>query len=198
MKTLLLVTLLLSSSVFGQLSVEQLQARLKEQKIKDIGVKYDKFKDQTTVFGKGYNLIGGMEGGAAIVFGGQKAAIVLTVQPVLVFKGATLDKTPEFVNLVFASSSKDWLYLKGDRTVYMLYDDKRIELKTIDWDGDVNTGWASRDTPISEYLAYKISLSDLAAIASAKSVEIKLGEKPRKFKSELLERFGSFVRLLTF
>jgi hypothetical protein len=197
MKKLLLLTLLLSSSMFGQLSVEQLQARIKEQKAKDIVVMYDKFKDQTTIYGKPYNLIGGMEGGAAIVFGGQKTAIVLTAQPVWIFKGRSLDKTPEAVNLVFASSSKDWLYLKGDRTVYVLYDDKRIELKAIDWDGDVNSGWTSRDTPISEYLAYQISLNDLEAISSAKSVEIKLGEKPRKFKPELLQRLSSFVRILT-
>lgn len=198
-KLLPLLIIAFSISAFGQVTVDQLQAKAKEIKAKDITFEYDKYKDRSVVATKPVNLIGGMEGGAAIVFGGAgtKTAVVLMLNAVAVFKGNSLAATPERFGLLFDSRSKGWLYEKGDRNLYVLYDDKRLELHPVGIDGDLHFGWMSRDTPVNEMLMFEISPADLAAVSQAKEVSIKLGEKPRKIKGDVLERFQKFIQLMT-
>lgn len=198
MKITFATILLLASSAFGQLTIEQLQAKAKEIKAKDFIVAYDKYKDQSHILTKPYNLVGSWEGAGQIMAGSAaQSSTILMVSAELLLKGTQLETTPQSVNLIFSSMSKNWVFLNGDRNVYVLYDDKRLELKPVEHREDVRNGTLTNDTPIQEQLAYEISLADLKAVAAAKDVSLKIGDRPRKFKPELLERFANFVKLVT-
>jgi len=192
MKTLLsFIVLLFTTPAFGQ-TIEQLQAKAKDLKAnKDLIIAYDKYKDLSQVLTKPYNLVGTMEGGAIEAFGGGRMAMVLVVDARYIFRGQKFDHDSNKLYLEFASMSKDWRYLKGDNKAYILYDDKRLELRPVA--GDSNVHALLGDVSVSETILFEISREDLAAIAAAKDVSFKLNDKPRKFKSELLERFQKLL-----
>ncbi len=185
-----------TTNAFGQ-SVPDLQAKAKQLKInKEVFVSYDKFKDLSFIRLKPYNLIGAMEGGLAIVAGGNNRSNAAFESALIAnigyqFKTENLLAAPEKYLLVFTSSSNAWIFLKGDRKAYFLYDRKRLELTPIDSDSDSDIGYTS----VSEQLAFEISKSDLEGISQAKKVEIKLGPTPRKLKSEFLERIQKSISL---
>lgn len=195
MKTLLFI-LLFSFTAFGQ-SVEQLREKAKSLKAKDIYIVYDKYKDSSLIETKPYNLIGGMEGGLAMVASNEgrngNAALVLAIAIKYLFKGNALDKTPDKYYFVIMSASYDWQYLKGDTNAYILCDEKRIELHPVAKDDNVFRSFGG--PTVSEEIAFEISPADLKILANGKDVSMEFGSRPRKFKKELLERFGKILAL---
>jgi hypothetical protein len=153
-RTLFLLTLTISCA--GQ-TVEDLQAKAKASKVnKEIFITYDKFKDQSAIITKPYNLIGSMAGAMAIMSKSRNMGMMLMMDFRYTFKGERIEASPDKFYLVFTSSSNDWLFLKGDRNAYFLYDDSRLELKPVDRDSDVGRQYVSEflDTYRSDGLSF--------------------------------------------
>lgn len=203
MKTLLLIAIF-AATAFSQLTVTELQTKAKASKAnKDVVIMYDKFKDLTSVATKPYNLIGGGESFAAGMLVAMSQSpysshrdsppvmTSLNVSLFHTFKGDKLTASPDTFNLMFDSGSSGWIFLKGDRNLYILYDESRLELHPIATDNDV----LSRS--VSETLAFEITRDQLNALIKAKQVAIKLGPMPRKVKQGFTQRLNQMVGVLT-
>jgi len=202
MKIISLVLLVLSFSFvsFAQSTVTDLKTRAKNEKLKDLIITYDKFKDKAQVATKPQNLIGSWEGGMAIfatgMIGPNKAQTLLFLTIGYEFKGETLDKTPNHYAIIFESNSSDWNFLKGDRNLYVLYDEKRLELSPLAADSDIKWSRMSPSVSVSESLGFGITRSDLEEIMKAKKVEFKLGDtKPREWKSDWSKRINALLAI---
>lgn len=227
MKTLILI-LTLASAAFGQtpsptpigysdseddkkstasitaqsVSVDALKARAKTEKLKDLVISYDKFKDQSVVMTKPENLIGSWEGGMAIfatgMVGPNKAMTMLMLQIGYQFRGDKLKETPDKYGVVFTSNSSNWNFLKGDTNLYILFDDKRLELHPLAADRDILWSRIAPSVSVSEMLGYAITREELQSLMSAKKIEFKLGDTPpRKWKPEWSRRIRSLLTLTT-
>ncbi len=203
-KLLLLFNLVCTTVAFGQsVTVAELQAKAKTEKIKDILINYDRFKDAAIVYTKPQNLIGSGEGGMAIFGRGMIGPAAGPTQTLLylsigyAFKGDKLADTPNIFAVAFKSNSSDWVYLKGDKNLYILYDDQRLVLNSLGTDSDVNLGMFY-DVTVSETLGFAISRNDLQKIIEAKKVEFKLGDtKPRQWKPDWSKRIQQLLTLTT-
>lgn len=203
MKTLIILILLAVGAVAQGVTTADLQSKAKQAKHgKKILVTYDKFKDQTVVAIKPFNLISGMESFAVGMadslarspHGSGRPPAFPTALYVSVshsYKGPALEKTPEQYFLMLTSNSGNWLFLKGDRNLYFLFDEQRLELKIADSDSDINR----RD--VSETLVYLISADDLKRLTDAKKVEMKIGQVPRKLKPELFTIIREIMEVST-
>jgi hypothetical protein len=186
-----------AQTIAGQsITTDELKARAKKLKIdKEIMIGYDKFKDQSGISTKPYNLIGGGEAFAASMAGAlsrdTKSQLALLVNIFVTFPGQKLENAPDEFHLLFTSGSNDWLFLKGDRKAYFLIDKERLVLEPTDRDSDVTRAG------VTEQLGYEISRNDLEKMIKAKTVEMRLGNSsPRVLKKELLTRFSKLYRLL--
>lgn len=155
-----LLLLLVASSAFSQTdsthsalesqTTDELRAKAKKLKLnKEVLVAYDKFKYQSGVTTKPFNLIGGGESFAAGMVDalsrgphgtgpGSKEALVLMVNVLFYFDGQTLENTPQEFLLLFSSGSTDWFFLKGDGSAYFLIDGERLKLEPKDRDSEVS------------------------------------------------------------
>lgn len=199
---ILSIILLLALTVAGQ-TTDEMKAKAKAAKIKDLVITYDKFKDRSIITTKPQNLIGSWEGGAKIFAAGMvgpvagPAQTILFVQAGYQYVGNILKETPVEYTLAFTSASKSWVYLKGDNNLYVLCDGLRIELHPVGKDSDVNLGMFY-DVSVSETIGFVISRTDLDRIANANIVELKLGDsRPRKWKPEWSKRIQGLLTLTT-
>ncbi len=182
-------------------SVGDLQIRAKSLGLKDITISYDRFKDKTTITTKPHNLIGSTEGAMANVAHGMLGPGAGAGQMILMmtvgyqFAGASLDATGDRFAIVFRSDSHNWVYAKGDQNLYILYDNKRLELHPLSGDSDIVAG-LFYDVTVTETLGFKISREKLAEIAAATKVEMKLGDsKPRTWKPDLSKRVNQILAI---
>lgn len=185
------------------LSITELQARAKAEKLKDLVITYDKFKDKSLISTKPQNLMGGMESFAVAMadslatgpYGSGRTSgypTVLMLAIGLDMRGDTLTETPAMFAMFFQSNSAGWVFLKGDKNLYVLYDDQRLELHPIGTDRDISL------RSVSETLAFAVSRADLEKIINAKKVEMKLGDTfPRKWKPDWSKRIGALLTLTT-
>lgn len=205
-KLLPILFLAFAAIASGQsLSIDELQAKAKAAKIKDVIIQYDKFKDESMIASKPYNLIGGMEGALVAMtdsmardprYGsGQTSGMPtsLNIAVGFTFNGKTLTSPPDKLFIFLMSNSSNWIFLKGDKTLYFLYDDEqRLKLPAVDQGSDIR-GYRG----VSEQLAFEISYGDLEKLSKAKKVELKVGPIPRRVKLELVQRFGSLLSLVS-
>ena len=199
-KITLFITLVLTVPVCGQ-SVESLKARIKKEKIKDVAVGYDKFRDQTLISTTPKNLIGNWEGATAIVAAGMggpgvtgQSILLLTVRTT--WRTQTLSETPADFELVFTSSANNWVYLKGDNNVYFLLDGERLELHPIAKDSGLTYDPIGPGVGVSEEISFRVTRDDLQKVATAKKVELRLGNStPRIWKPEWSKRFEDLLAL---
>ena len=193
--------LILVASAFGQASIADLQAKAKASKLKDLVIQYDKFKDKSYISTKPQNLVGGMESFAIAVaesgpYGRRTPSgypTVLLMQLGFGFKGDSLKETQNEFLFSFASSSTGWVFLKGDKNLYILYDNDRLELKPVGSDADISF---SSYGGVSEFLGYEISRETVEKLLAAKKLEFKLGDTfPRKWKSDWTKRIQALLAL---
>ncbi len=184
-------------------ALTELQARAKTQKLNEVRISYDKFKDKAVIATKPQNLIGGMESFAVGMadsmatgpYGsgrtsGYPTALYLSIG--IEIRGEKLTETPELFAAIFTSNSHGWVFLKGDDNFYVLYDDQRLELHPVGKDSDI----AMRS--VSETLAFGITRADLEKIIKAKKVEVKLGDTiPRKWKTDWSKRISQLLEITT-
>ena len=198
-----LVTLIFLSfaiPVYGQepISVAELQAKVKAEKIKDLVIKYDKFKHRTTITTRAQNLVGSTEGAMAIVasgmigFGGQT---LLMLELGGGFKGDKLSATIDEFVIGFGSTSKGkWQFLKGDKNLYLLFDEQRLEFEPIADDANVSLDLFGSSINTKESLYFLVKRHELEKIISAKKIEMKLGDsKPREWKSDTVKRIKGLL-----
>lgn len=199
MKTLIFLIIFLALvPAFGQSpsGVDALKAKAKFQKLKDLIIGYDKFKDQTMIATKPHNLIGSWEGGMGIVVGSPQ--IALAVYVLSVFKGSNLAEPPERYSLLFVSLGNRWNYIKGDNTLYLIVDGERQELEPDAKDSEIMRSAFDGKVTTGETLGFIITRAELEKLANAKEIELRLGNtKPRKFKPEFLERIRAILALTT-
>jgi hypothetical protein len=200
MKTILymlIASIAFATPALGQgITVDELRAKAKAIKAnKEVIVDYDKFTDKGRVTTKPYNLVGSWEGAMSIVASGGLSGppgtgLLVMASLGLIFEGQKLNATPDEFMLLFDTTSPEWLYLKGDRNIYILYDDQRLELEPIGRDGTVN-----RRSGVSEQIAYTIKRSQVESIAASKKVEMRIGTqtKSRVFKDEMLKRWQKML-----
>lgn len=193
--TVWITCFLLTLPAAGQATGVDLQARVKEQKAKDLIITYDKFRDRGQVMTKPHSLISSNEGAMSIFLSGGGPPNVLMVSVMTVWPGKLIEKTPDQFAVRFDSSGRSFQFLKGDRTLYFLFDEQRLELTAMSHDSDIfhemfgNVG-------VQETLGYMISRADLERISQAKLVELRIGDaKPRKFKPDFVERIQTILKI---
>jgi len=98
--------------------------------------------------------------------------------------------TPDKFALVFSGMSPDWQFLKTGDTLYLLYDgDNRMKLDAVASDRDV-----VKYNRVDEKIAYIITREQVATLAAAKKVELRIGEaRPRELKPKLLKRWQALL-----
>lgn len=187
------VIFILAFAAFGQgLSVDELKARAKAIKAdKEVLIGYDKFKDEAAIMSKPRNLVGSWEGAMSIM-GSSGLSTGRTGTPKVImisistsFAGKSLTETPDKFVLAFDTMSPEWMFMKGDRTIYFLYDDEqRLKLDPLVHDGDLG-----RRSGVREMIAYEMTRDQIEKLSAAKKVELRIGTsaKPREIKSDVLK-----------
>ncbi len=177
-------------------TLDELKAVAKKNKIDDdVLFVWDKFKDESTVMAKPENIVGSWEGAFAIMgssgpYGRSGTPRLIMVHLESRFGGKTMQVTPDKFALVFAGMSPDWQFLKTGDTLYLLYDgEKRMKLEALATDRDV-----VKYNRVDEKIAYVITREQVAVLAAAKKVELRIGEaRPREIKPKLLKRWQALL-----
>lgn len=187
------LTLLFSTVAFSQ-SASEFKARIKAEKVRNIEVTYDKFKDKTWISTKPVSLIPGL---ASLLAGigepgdGDEYPSTWNFEVYVSYTGEKLEAPQESFALRVTSYSRGWIFLRGDQTLYFLLDDKdRFELESFDQNNEIRRGG------VIETKFYEISRDHLRKILEAKKVEVKLGNFSRPFNAELIRRLRAFDSLI--
>lgn len=180
-----IIFIIFATSVFGQDVSEGLKTQIKTFKNKGrFNVKYDKFEDKTTVVYQGNVLNGTMSFMASGVMIQLHAAYGLRTNGEKPFKGFLL---------FFKTFGSNFAFLKN-QTLFILADDKRIEMGEGSRDSNIGRGLFG-ETRINEIVAWEISEEQLEILGNAKSLEIKLGGKEFKIKDDDKEAFLNLIKL---
>lgn len=137
-------------------------------------MRYDRFKDETTVTVGPYFLSSGMD----LVMTNSRLELMVS----FIYNGQKLQRPVERVTIGFLSSSKDWKFLR-DQSVHVLADDQRFDLGSAERDSDLRMGG------VSEILAVNVLYETFSKIANSSKVEMRFGNKEIKLKDEHLEGF---------
>jgi hypothetical protein len=181
---ILLIILAFSLSGFAQKTESQLKTEVKEFKNnRRYIVKYDKFTDKTTVVYQGSVL------GSTMSY--VASGTMIQLHAAYGFRAG--DKPYEGYILYFKSSGKNWSFLK-DQSLYVLADDKRIEMGDGKRDSDINRGIFG-EYRTSEFLGFEMSKEQLAELGNAKNLEIKLGGREFKIKDDDKQAFLNLIKL---
>ncbi|MEP7077076.1 MAG: hypothetical protein ABI878_14820 [Acidobacteriota bacterium] len=174
MKILLIILLL---AIAG--SAQTIQDRIKAlDDSKTYAVKYDKFKDETTVTGRvGFRL--------------PKGHIIDTME--LEMNGTFPGQTPnqdiaEFQCYFIQHYSQSWVFLH-DQHLIMLLDGVKVDF------GQGKQGGEARLGGVDEWVYFKISREDLQKIADAKTVEIQLASYEGRISQKTQPRLKAFLDL---
>lgn len=114
-------------------------------------MRYDRFKDQTTVTVGPYFLSSGMD----LVMTNSRFELMAS----FTYDGQKLQRPVERAIIGFLSSSKDWKFLK-DQSVYVLADDQRFDLGSAERDSDLRIG------RVSEMLVVNVPYETFAKIVT--------------------------------
>lgn len=112
------------------------------------------------------------------------------------FSGTLLNRTPDRYLLGFTSTATSWKFVGEDKTLYLIVDGTRLQLKPEGNDSKVG-GNVYSGVRTYEQLAYVVSENDLSRSADASLVELRLGNtKPRTLKKELQGRIRILLDVL--
>lgn len=187
MKYALLLICILSIQGIGQ-TVAELQAKAKADKLKDVIIHYDKFKDQTTITTKPQNMVGSWEGGSAIFAAGMvgrggQTFLLCTIGTG--FQGNAMGGQPTEYLIGFQSGSKGIWQFQGDDNLYVLFDDQRLQLPALVNASDIQFDLFTTSINTVEKVYFRLSRADLKRIAEAHKMEFRIGNsKPRTWKPD--------------
>src|SRR5262249_50987036 len=139
-------------------SVEPPPSKLKLKHKSRIAMRYDRFKDQTTVTVGPYFLSNGMD----LVMTNSRFELMASFS----CNSRTLQEPVKRATIGFLSSSKDWKFL-NDQSVYVLADGQRFDLGLAQRDSDLRMGG------VSEILAVDVPYKTFAKIANSSKVEMR-------------------------
>lgn len=139
--------------------------------------KYDKFRDETTVYaGPDYVEMGARPVEVAVYVG---------------YKGQTAAREGMIIGLAVYSSSSEWRFLDNDSLI-VLADGKRLDIgKPISKDSKID-----RRGGVDESLAYKISESDLVTMSRATKVEMQIGHVEFSLRSKFMQKLREISETL--
>jgi hypothetical protein len=155
-------------------SIDPPPSKLKLKHKSRVAMRYDRFKDLTTVTVGPYFLSSGMD----LVMTNSRFELLAS----FTYNGQKLQRPVERATIGFLSSSKDWKFLR-DQSVYVLADGQRFDLGSAERDSDLRTGG------VSEILVVNVPFETFAKIANSTKVEMRFGSKEIKLKDEHLEGF---------
>jgi len=188
-----LIILFLPFEVASQ-SISEIKDRIKTEKIRNVEVTYDKFKDRAWISTKPVNLIPGL---ASLLAGigepgsGNEYPSTWNFSALLAFSGEKLEGHQESITLRVTSYSRGWIFVRGDQTLYLLLDNEdRFELEPLDEENEIRSGG------VIESKLYELTRDQLRKILDAKKVEVKLGTFSRPFNAELIRRLRAFDSLI--
>lgn len=174
MKILVLLTLLLFSPQTPQDQIKTFRNHNR------FSVKYDKFKDETTIL-VGPFFIGGTK---AYFISGSK----LYLYAAFSYPGQQRPASVKDFYLLFESRSRDWKFLRT-RDIYAVADGERFTLGEASRDADVGR------RSVSEDLAFTVPAEVFAKFGKAEKLEVKLGTLELRLKDEHIEAFRDLYSL---
>jgi hypothetical protein len=165
-RTLLLTAIILFVAVEGNARKPQ-------------NVRYDKFKDVTTVRSRTHRwALGklGILGGGALDFEYQCA-------------GQTTDCQPAGIAVTFTRHGREWILMYGPKEIIFLADGRRTAARDVDWNGLTTTDG------VMEYFTGTLSPDDFHSIAMGQDVEMQVGGSSgftKRFKAKDIEDWREF------
>jgi len=147
-----------------------------------VKVKYDKFKDTTTVESPSHKWPLGrlaLNGGGAMSFE-------------YTCPGQTTDCDPPGVTLTFTRRGIGWLMMHDEKSITFLVDGRRIAADNVTWDGTVG------EDDVVEWFIGSLTVGDFRTIISGQDVEVRIGTGSftRRFSAKELDdwrEFGSAI-----
>lgn len=195
MKALIFLVVLLNAGLlFGQsVSIEDLKSKAKSEKLKNVTIFYDKFRDLSAVGIKPQVIDSSSGGILPILATGSPRPSALVLGVTGYFPGSVLKKSVDEFEILFGWGGSKWSPSDQDTTLYLIVDGQRFELKP---NRRENSNPTYPGTMRPEALIYLVPRSDLEKIASAQIVEFRLGTTiPGKFKIEHLSRIKELLTL---
>jgi hypothetical protein len=169
-------------------TIDELKARAKKSKLDGVLFGYDKFKDESAIMSRPESFgAGGGESFAAAIAG--VAPEVAVIEIAWRFPGQTLRETPDKFALVIAGYSEEWQWLRDDNRLYFLFDgDQRLQIDPFADDHAV------RRRNVEETLEFAITREQLARLAAARKVEIRVGSSTaRTLKPKVLKAWQAVL-----
>ena len=143
-----------------------------------IETKYDRFDNKTSIILK-YTRVQG------------ETRDSLDMALLTAYEGEKLTAPIKDVALSIASTSSDWRYLRGSRTLRVIADGERINLGEMERrNSTVGRGY------VMEFMGVFISSDTLRKIANSKKVEMQLGSIEFELSKEMLGYMKDFAALL--
>ncbi len=179
----LVVLVLVATSVFTQSSVPKRKFKHRGK----IEIKYDKFKDQTTVSLKPYYV----QGTAPTL----DPTAGLEIYAAFVYQGQTFSKRPDTVLFgIVSTSARDFLYEQG-RGLIALVDGERVDLGQME---RIDASYKKKaivipDRYYVETLAVSVPYDAFLKLTNGKTVEMQAGRREFKLKDEHLEALRDIV-----
>jgi len=200
MQKLILVAfaLLCGTAAFGQVSTEDIKARAENEKLKDLVIGYNRNTDRTVVITKPVELLGG-----AVALARRDDLSLPGSLPEMLFitigyegKGDGLQATPDKLTIAFTSNSRDWPFLKGDSSLYIMCDERRMKLRPAPEDEVGRKLFTGQH--YFERLVFEISRDELEYIITAKKIEMKLGgSSPKKWNEDRVKQVQAILAITT-
>lgn len=160
-------------------TAEQMKATAKKFKSwRHFEVKYDKFKDRTSVKAGPFS--------TDTSFRSLDSGPGVTAS--FIFKGDSLSESVDAYLLTFALTSRRWRFL-NDPELYIIADGERLFTGTALHDGRVNYN------SVSEVVTVEVSGEVFRKVANARAVEMKMGSNEFKLKDKPLRAFRDLVSL---
>ncbi len=130
--------------------------------------------------------------------GPNKMQTMLLLQIGYEYQGTKLIATPPHYAIIFTSNSSNWNFVKGDRNLYILFDEHRLELEPLAADSDILFSPVGSNVTVSEKLGFGITRDDLEKILASKKAEFKLGDtRAREWKSDWSKRIRQLLDITT-
>lgn len=171
-------------------SIEEIQKQISEfADSKYFSVKYDKFKDLTSLSvrldltTKGNKPFDSLNSNSFNLFIGST------------FKGNGIKENADLHLLCSASTSSSWKFL-NNRGLILIVDSNRISLGEGTHNGDINFNSITSTSSVSEFLCWTLNEQQLLTILTAQKIEFQLGEVESVIEKEKLLLFRLFQKLL--
>ena len=180
LRTLALILVVVLFPFLGHSQTKELQQKVKGFKNnKRFAVTYDKFKDISIV-----SVVFVTSGTARLMVTGS----MYLMEASFGFRGQELNSSVDTFYLAFDHTGKEWDFLRN-RDLYLIIDGERVSFSDGHHDGKVGGGG------ISERLLFEIPRDTFTKIATAKSVELRVGSYQTKLKDEHLQAFRDLMSL---